>query len=231
MSERRRIIVATADAFEGAAIYDGLSAHGFEPVWRSTLQAAADEIRARPFDLLIADCAFAVSGRLQDEGRPRNPLTPTILIGDAGAGQHVGLSGRTMYLTPPVDHAMLTCFVTMALLQDKPVRRSMRKPVDAYQALVNGVPAHIIDVSAEGLRLEMPGDHRRALPPSFAVRVPIADLAFTVQRMWTRPASSRAPAVWYGAALSQNRIGVAQAWRSFVDTVPVVGEDSVTLVR
>lgn len=232
MSERRRIIVATADAFEGAAIYDGLSAHGFEPVWRSTLQAAADEIRARPFDLLIADSAFAVSGRLQDEGRPRNPLTPTILIGDAGAGQqHVGLSGRTMYLTPPVDHAMLTCFVTMALLQDKPVRRSMRKPVDAYQALVNGVPAHIIDVSAEGLRLEMPGDHRRALPPSFAVRVPIADLAFTVQRMWTRPASSRAPGVWYGAALSQNRIGVAQAWRSFVDTVPVVGEDSVTLVR
>ena len=146
-------------------------------------------------------------------------------------GQHVGLSGRTMYLTPPVDHAMLTCFVTMALLQDKPVRRSMRKPVDAYQALVNGVPAHIIDVSAEGLRLEMPGDHRRALPPSFAVRVPIADLAFTVQRMWTRPASTRARAVWYGAALSQNRIGVAQAWRSFVDTVPVVGEDSVTLVR
>lgn len=219
MSERRRIIVATADAFEGAAIYDGLSAHGFEPVWRSTVQAAADEIRARPFDLLIADAVFALSGRLQDEGRPRNPLTPTILIGDAGAGQHVGLSGRTMYLTPPVDHAMLTCLVTMALLQDKPVRRSMRKPV------------HIIDVSAEGLRLEMPGDHRRALPPSFAVRVPIADLAFTVQRMWTRPASSRAPAVWYGAALSQNRIGVAQAWRSFVDTVPVVGEDSVTLVR
>ena len=39
MSERRRIIVATADAFEGAAIYDGLSAHGFEPVWRSTIQA------------------------------------------------------------------------------------------------------------------------------------------------------------------------------------------------
>jgi hypothetical protein len=79
-------------------------------VWRSTIQAAADEIRARPFDLLIADAAFALSGRLQDEGRPRNPLTPTILIGDASAEQHVGLSGRTMYMTPPVDHAMLTCF-------------------------------------------------------------------------------------------------------------------------
>ena len=231
MSERRRIIVATADAFEGAAIYDGLSAHGFEPVWRSTVQAAADEIRARPFDLLIADAVFALSGRLQDEGRPRNPLTPTILIGNEGAGQHVGLSGRTMYLTPPVDLAMLICFVTMAFLQDKPVRRSVRKPVDAYQALVNGVPAHIIDVSAEGLRLEMPGDRRAALPPSFAVRVPIADLALTVQRMWTQPASSHSPAVWYGAALSQNRTGVAQAWRSFVDTIPVVDQDSVTLLR
>ena len=231
MSERRRIIVATADAFEGAAIYDGLSAHGFEPVWHSTIQAAADEMRARPFDLLIADAAFALSGRLQDEGRPRNPLTPTILIGDAGEGQHVGLSGRTMYLTPPVDHAMLTCFVTMAFLQDKPVRRSMRKPVNRYQALVNGMPAHILDVSAEGLRLEIPGDHRAALPPSFAVRVPMADLAFTVQRMWTQPAPSRARAVWYGAALSQNRTGVAQAWRRFVDTIPIVDQDSVTLVR
>jgi len=231
MSERRRIIVATADAFEGAAIYDGLSAHGFEPVWRSTTQAAADEMRSRPFDLLIADAAFALSGGLQDEGRPRNPLTPTILIGDAGSGQHVGLSGRTMHLTPPVDHAMLTCFVTMAFLQDKPVRRSVRKPVNRYQALVNGVHAHILDVSAEGLRLEMPGDHRRALPPSFAVRVPIADLAFTVRRMWTQPASSRVRGAWYGAVLSQNRTGVAQAWRSFVDTVSVVGEDSGTLVR
>ena len=74
MSERRRIIVATADAFEGAAIYDGLSAHGFEPVWRSTIQAAADEMRSRPFDLLIADAAFAFSGGLQDEGRRGTPL-------------------------------------------------------------------------------------------------------------------------------------------------------------
>jgi hypothetical protein len=230
MSERPRVIVATADAFEGAAVYDGLTADGFEPVWRSTVRAAANEMRSRPFDLLIVDTGFALSGGLQGESRPRNPLTPTILIGDAGAPP-VGLNGRTMYLTRPVDRAMLTCFVTMALLQDKPVRRSMRKPVNRFQALVNGVPASILDVSAEGLRLEMPGGCGSPLPPFFTVRVPLVDLAFTVQRMWTRSASSRAPAIWYGGAIAQNRIHVAQAWRSIVDTIPVVGQGSVTLIR
>jgi DNA-binding response OmpR family regulator len=230
MSERRRVIVAMADAFEGAAVYDGLSADGFEPVWHSTVRAAADEMRARPFDLLITDAAFALSGGLQSESRPRNPLTPTILIGDAGA-PHLSSNSRAMYLTRPVDRAMLTCFVTMAFLQDKPIRRSVRKPVNRFQALVNGAPAYILDVSAEGLRLEMPGERTSALPPFFTVRVPIVDLAFTVQRMWTRSASTRAPAVWYGGALSQNQTRVAQAWRSFVDKFPVTSEDSVTLVR
>jgi hypothetical protein len=29
---------------------------------------------------------------------------------------------------------------------------------------------------------------------------------------------------WYGGTLSQNRTLAEQAWRSFVDTVPVIGE-------
>ncbi len=136
-----------------------------------------------------------------------------------------------MHLTRPVDQAMLTCFVTMALLQEKPVRRSVRKQVNPIQAVVNGVAAHIVDLSAEGLRLEMPGDRHSVLPPIFSVRVPVADLALTVQRRWTRSESNSASTIWYGASLAQNRPGVEQRWRLFMDTVPVVGEGCVTLVK
>ena len=229
MNERLRVIVALADAFEGAAVYDGLLSAGFEPVWCSTVGEAGDAMRAHPFDLVIADSFFALDGGLQSEGRARNPLAPMILIGDPGS-QPVSWSGRRMHLTRPVDQAMLTCFVTMALLQEKPARRSVRKRVNPIQAVVNGVSGHIVDVSAEGLRLELPGDRRSVLPPIFSVRVPVADLAFTVQRRWTRSESNSASTIWYGASLSQNRTSVEQRWRLFMDTIPVVGEGRVTLV-
>ena len=229
MGERLRVIVALADAFEGAAVYDGLLSAGFDPVWCSNVREVGDAMRAQPFDLVIADVSFALDARSQIEGRARNPLTPIILIEDAGS-RPVSWSGRTMHLTRPVDQTMLTCFVTMALHQDKPVRRSMRKRVTPIQAVVNGVPAHIVDVSAEGLRLELPGGRRSVLPPVFSVRVPVADLAFTVQRRWTRSESNSGSTIWYGGSLSQNRTSVEQRWRIFMDTIPVVGEGRVTLV-
>jgi hypothetical protein len=229
MGERLRVIVALADAFEGAAVYDGLLSAGFDPAWCSNVREVGDAMRAQPFDLVIADVSLALDGRLQSEGRARNPLTPIILIGDPGS-RPVSWSGRTMHLTRPVDQAMLTCFVTMALHQDKPVRRSVRKRVNPIQAVVNGVPAHILDVSAEGLRLELPGGRRSVLPPMFTVRLPLADLALTVQRRWTRSESNSAQTIWYGGALSQNRASIEQRWRIFMDTLPVVSEGHVSLV-
>ena len=89
-------------------------------------------------------------------------------------------------------------------------------------AVVNGVPSRIVDVSAEGLRLEMSREWRTALPPYFTVRVPAVGVAMTVQRMWTQTPSTKQSSVWYGSALSNNRVSIHQAWRAFVDTVPVV---------
>lgn len=227
ISERRRVIVALADAFEGALVYDALCSEGFEPLWRSTPYDAADEMRTHPWDLLIADASFMSRGGLQSDGRSRNPLTPCILIGDDK--RQCG-SGRAMYLARPVDRAMLTCFVAMAFHQETPIRRSMRKRVDPVQAMVNGLPSYIVDMSAEGLRLEIPNGRRSVLPPVFSVRVDIINLSMTVQRMWTQPMSKRAGAVWCGAALSENRVSVENRWRLFVDTVPVVGTGSVAAV-
>jgi hypothetical protein len=202
---------------------DGLLADGFDPVWRSTVQDVRHEMQERPFDLLIVDASLAVNGSLHSKGRSRDPRAPVILIGDEGS-QPVDASGRSMYLTRPVDRAKLACFVTMALHQDRPVRKSARKRIDRIRAIVDAVPAYIVDVSAEGLRMEMPSDRRSPLPPLFSVRLPGANLSLTVQRRWTRP--SKGTSIFCGGALSENRVNIERAWRLFVDSVPIVGEDA-----
>jgi len=93
-------------------------------------------------------------------------------------------------------------------------------------ALVNSEPAAIVDVSAEGFRLELPRA-RRLPPPFFGVRIPLVGVAIIASRRWAMSPSKDAPRIWCGAALSSNPTGAEEVWRSFVDTVPVVGSSGV----
>jgi hypothetical protein len=220
MTDRPRVIVCLPDPTETTAVANWLSADGFEPVRRPTPQAAADEMRDRPFSLLIADAGFAFRRGLHPQTAAKQ--APTIIIGD-DVRQGESVNGQTMYLTRPIDPAMLRCFVSLSILDNRPMRRSVRKSVNRFDAVVNGVPSHIVDVSVEGLRLEVQGDRRAALPPYFTVRVPLVGVAVTVQRMWARSSPRRGTAIWYGGALSQNRVTINEAWRRFVDTVPSGG--------
>jgi hypothetical protein len=112
----------------------------------------------------------------------------------------------------------------MAIMEGRPARRSERKNANRFEAVVNGVPSHIIDASHHGLRFQMPGRGLSGLPPAFSVRVPLIGVAVTVQRIWARSATGlTSPAIWCGAALSANRPAVEQGWRGFVDMLPVVG--------
>jgi hypothetical protein len=190
-------------------------------------------MQARAFDLLIADTAFAFRDGLHTAGRGRNPLTPTIVVGHSAEEPREAVSGQTMYLPRPVDRAMLVCFASMAIMDGRPARRSLRKPVSRFSAVVNGVPSRIIDISNEGVRLEMPLDRKLVLPPYFKLQVPLMGVAVIVQRMWTRPSTGqgRTAGTWYGGALSQNRSSAEQAWRALVDTIPVVGGVNTASLR
>ena len=88
---------------------------------------------------------------------------------------------------------------------------------------MNGAPSHIIDVSFEGLRIEMPRDGRPSLPPLFRVVVPMTGLAFTVKRAWTITTSgARAAPLQCGGSVEDPR--AEKAWRSLVDTLPTFDE-------
>jgi hypothetical protein len=175
VAERPRVVIAIPDSAESSTVAEWLSADGFEPVKRSIARAAADEIDATETALLIADAALYFKSPLHTHVRARHALMPTIVISDAAALRQEVLGGKITCLTRPVDRATFGCFVSMTLLDSRPPRRSVRKPVNRFDALVNGMPAHLVELSAEGVRLEMPRDSR-AIPPYFILQVPLIGL-------------------------------------------------------
>jgi len=95
-----------------------------------------------------------------------------------------------------------------------------------FVAIVNGEPAAILDVSTEGFRLELPRA-RRLPPPYFGVRIPLVGVAIIASRRWAISPSKDPSKIWCGAALSSNPSGAEEVWRSFVDTVPIVGSSGI----
>jgi hypothetical protein len=225
MAGRLRVVIASPNSTESLALADWLIAEGFEPVRRSSARAAQDEIQAGGFDLLLVDAGFALRDGVYATYRARRLQTPAIVIGDTLADQGHAISRQAMYVPRPVERAMVMCTVSMALQDGRPVRCSTRKPVHRFGAVTNGAPAYIIDVSNEGLRLEMPRNRRSAPPPQFSVRVPMLGIDIAVQRMWARPwpGDGGLDVTQCGAALSPNQPRARNAWQVFVDTLPADG--------
>ncbi len=221
MAIRPRIILALPDVTECATVAEWLVSEGFEPVRCPSPRIAAEEMRARAFDLVVADAAVAIRDGIVAASRKRNPLTPTIVIENGAASD--SRDPLAMYLGRPLERGTVVCTVSMALMDERPARRSVRKIANRFEAVVNGVPSHIIDVSTEGLRLEMPRERLLVPPPHFHVRLPMMGIAVAVQRVWTRSAGQgRTPTIWCGGSLSANRPSAEQGWRAFVDMIPTV---------
>lgn len=218
---RQQVIVATPDINESRILCTWLEAEGFEAVPRSTTKSACDAIVLQPFDLLIADAGFVLTGGVRGFGLARFRETPVIVLGDAaGARSCAPLGSQIMFLERPVDRAVFICTVTMALMDARAERKSPRRTVKPFEATVNGVPSHIIDVSKEGVRLELPRD-RRMVTPQFVMRVPLIGVGVAVRRMWVRvPRPEEAVnLMWCGGQLHQNPPMAEQSWRRFIDTL------------
>ena len=227
MLSRPRIVVASPHAAESTAIADWLASEGFEPIRVANVERTMDEVRDRAFDVLLVDYGFAFGHAAQPIGalRARNAKTPIVVLGERdAAAESQALARGAMYVARPLDQASLVCTVSMAVMESRPERRSLRKRVNRLDAVVDGVPSHIIDISREGLRVEVPRGRRSAPPPIFTVKVPMLGVALLARRMWTCgvPEASR-DAVWYGAELSGNPRRVELAWISLVDTIPAAG--------
>jgi hypothetical protein len=205
MSARPRILIASTDKTECDSLSDWLLDERLDPVSARTLAVAVRHLEVGPFDTIIASAEFAFSDLLKSIRRARHSRAPVIVLTGDKAGEAAAERSGFLSTGRPVDRVMLMCSVTMAL-----------------EAVAQGMPAALVDVSPEGMRLHLPRDHRRALPPVFTVRVPLVGIGLSVQRCWLgTSAGAGAPDVSVcGVALYDNAPLREAGWRKFVDVLP-----------
>ena len=224
MPFRQQVIVATPNADEGEALAAWLDDEGFEPISKSSLKGVSDAVATQPFDLAVVDAGFVLCGGLRAFGLARFRETPVIVLGDFADGNACAAFGsQVMFLERPIDRVTFICTVTMAMMEGRLDRRSPRRAIRPFEATVNGVKSYIIDVSREGVRLELPRD-RRMVAPQFALRVPMIGVGVSVQRVWVRVPrpDENVGVMWCGGQLCKNTELADQAWIRFIDTLASV---------
>lgn len=217
---RTRIAVACRSHAERATIVEWLESGGYHPITVPLPTAPARDIEALRFEMLIVDSELMTVGSLTHVARYRPQPRPLLVIGDADVEAEVEAERRGgTYVERPLESASLLLSVTLALAEGRPMRRSPRKMVASMPAAVDGVPTRVVDVSHEGVRLELSAKDRAALPPFFTLRVPFFDVNVHVQRVWTGTGTTArtSSVLWCGGALARNSDRALVAWRQLVD--------------
>jgi DNA-binding response OmpR family regulator len=222
MNGRRQALVVVSDPDLGATLVEWLSNAGYGARVIRTFAEARAELDASAPDVLVVQIKLAAYNglHLAIRARSRGSSMPVVLIGDpdsvlqAEAERH-----QATYLTRPLDEQVLTDTIRRLGAEHRPARRSPRKRVPMLDALLNDVHARVIDVSYEGLRLEVERQDPAAIPPYFSLRIPLFNVSCRAQRVWTLEPPDRA-AQWCGAAIIAVDNGGAIAWRSLVDSMP-----------
>ena len=216
MSARPRVVVASPDRAEVALLADWLNAEGLEPVPVRSLPGAIEEVQSRSFDVLIADARFAFEGQLHSVARAHNARAPLVVLGGNEKIERAG----TFRVGRPVDQTLFLCHVAMAIVEGRPARRSVRKRISPFDGLVEGTDVFVIDVSNDGMRIEVPRT-RIAPPPQFTIRIPLVGIALPVRRVWMSAAPAESSGLsWCGAELANPPSRAIQNWRAFVDAIP-----------
>jgi CheY-like chemotaxis protein len=224
MTTSRRVLVVSKSFHQREQLVRWLVSDGYDPVAVGEFKDARRELDAHSPDLLVSDVKLdAYNGlHLAIWGRGKGLTTRSILIGEPDLVlQKEAERERAAYLTPPLEQKAFLTIVASLLSAYDPARRSPRKRV-TLDVTVDGVLASLIDLSYEGLRLEVHNARDITLPPFFTLCVPSHDVAYRVQRVWTgRPPTAR-DILWCGAVLpvSSHDSAATANWRSFVDTVP-----------
>ena len=224
MGTATRIGLASRSPVERATLSQWLSSGGYQAVPVSDVGAPARQIEGLNFEILIVDAALLARGSLMRVARYRATPLPVIVISDGDPAVEIEAAQRgASCLVRPVERSALLLAVALALVEGRPMRRSPRKRVPRFPGLIDGVPSHVLDVSPEGVRLELAAASRHALPRSFTLRVPLFNLAVLVQRVWSSTVIvGTSSQLWCGGALGTNAARSIESWRRLVDMTPGV---------
>jgi DNA-binding response OmpR family regulator len=220
---RTKIAVASRSRAERAAVTEWLEEGGYHVVPILDPAVTARELEALNFEVLLVDAELMAVGALMHVARYRATPRPVLVVGEADPDTEIEAERKgASYLVRPLERAALLFAVTLAIADGRPARRSPRKPLPGVPAAIDGISARIVDVSYEGVRLELAAKERAALPTAFTLKVPLLDTALLVQRVWVGSDSGDEDSgiLWCGGALARNPQRTEIAWRTLVDSGP-----------
>ena len=168
---------------ERAAFLEWLSATGYEPVPMLDLDLLARDLSTRPVEALIADVALVPAVDLPRLIRILGANRPLMVVGEADKALEA-VPRDVTWIERPVTRDNFLLSVALALAEGRPARRSPRKRVPRLMSQIDGVSAKVMDVSSEGVRLEVTGAAPSALPPFFTLKVNAFGVATRVKRVW-----------------------------------------------
>ena len=212
-----KIGVACPIPGERAAFLEWLNLAGYEPVPMLDIDGVSRDLSARPIEALIADVSLVSASDLPRVVRTLGVNRPLVLVGHPeDAIEEVPRDAA--WMARPVTRETFLLQLALALAEGRPARRSPRKLVPNLLSSIDGVSSNLVDVSAEGVRLEIKGASSASLPPFFTLRVPGFGIAAKVKRVWV--AAPAKGSMWCGGIVERQAGNGAVAWNKFVQNAP-----------
>lgn len=228
MAGSRTALIVSCHSERRDQLGQWVAADGYVPVLAADFREARRRLEDAPPDLLVSDVKLgAYNGlHLVIWSRGRALKTKTVLVGDPDPVlQREAQREGALYVTAPLDASSFLESVARLFSSHHPVRRSARKRV-CLDATVDGVLAFVVDVSYEGLRLEVPNAEGFTLPSVLTVKMPSCETEWRVNRVWLGSAAdSPSGSLICGAVLPTTDEDTLVSWRRMVDAAP--GFDSV----
>lgn len=222
-----KIGVACPIPGERAAFLEWLTVAGYEPLPMLSLDPMGRDLPSRPIEALVADVSLVSAADLPRVVRLLGANRPLILVGNRQDAIE-DVPRDATWVDRPVTRDTFLLSIALALAEGRPARRSPRKLVPHLLSSIDGVSAKVMDVSAEGVRLEINGASPSVLPPYFTLRVPGFGVAAKVKRVWVAmPAQG---SMWCGGIIERPSVKVATTWNKFVANAPL-GATRITEIR
>ena len=223
-----KIGVACPIPGERAAFLEWLSHAGYEPAPMISLDAVGRELTAaQPIEALIADVSLVSKADLARLIRVLGPNRPVILVGSPQDAIE-DVPRDAAWMDRPVSRDAFLLSVALGLAEGRPSRRSPRKLVPKLLSSIDGVTSKVIDVSTEGVRLEIAGNSTAVLPPFFTLKVPGFGVAMKVKRVWVATPSQGS--VWCGGIIERPSDAAAATWKNFISNAPHGGQKIIDSV-
>jgi hypothetical protein len=218
--------VACPIAGERAAFLEWLTLAGYEPAPLLNLDKVGRELSATPIEALIADVSLVSAVELPRLVKTLGANRPLILVG-APEDAIEAVPKDATWIDRPVTRDIFLLSIALALAEGRPARRSPRRMVPKLMSSIDGVSSQVVDVSVEGVRLEIKGATPAALPPYFTLRVPGFGVAAKVKRVWVAmPAQG---SMWCGGIIERQPEKQTKLWDKFVTNAPGGGAEIINI--